>query len=40
VGSLSIQTHAEELVAAAEVKNCGRSERARVKNCKRRKTYH
>jgi hypothetical protein len=34
VGSLSVQTRAEELVAAAEVKNCGGSEREKVKNCK------
>ena len=34
VGSLSIQTRAEELVAAAEVKNCVGSERDGVKNCK------
>ena len=35
MGSLSIQTRAEEVVAMAEVKNCGLSERTRVKNCKR-----
>jgi hypothetical protein len=35
VGSLSIQTRAEELVAAAEVKNCGGAERTGVKNCKK-----
>jgi hypothetical protein len=35
VGSLSIQTRAGGVVAVAGVKNCGLSERARVKNCKR-----
>jgi hypothetical protein len=35
VGSLSIQTRAEELVAMAEVKNCVASERDEVKNCKK-----
>jgi hypothetical protein len=37
VGSLQIQTRVEELVAAAEVKNCVGSERDDVKNCKRRR---
>jgi hypothetical protein len=34
VGSLQIQTRAGEVVAPAEVKNCGLLERAEVKNCK------
>jgi hypothetical protein len=34
VGSLQIQTRAGEVVAPAEVKNCGLLERAKVKNCK------
>jgi hypothetical protein len=34
VGSLSVQTRAEEVVAMAGVKNCGLSERNEVKNCK------
>jgi len=35
MGSLQIQTRAEELVAVAEVKNCVAPERDKVKNCKR-----
>jgi len=35
MGSLIAQTHAGAVVAMAEVKNCGASERERVKNCKR-----
>jgi hypothetical protein len=35
VGSLLIQTRTEELVALADVKNCGAPERDEVKNCKR-----
>jgi hypothetical protein len=34
VGSLIDQTHAAEVVAMVEVKNCGRSERSDVKTCK------
>jgi hypothetical protein len=40
VGSLQIQTRVEELVAAAEVKNCVAPERDEVKNCNRQELYH